>query len=152
MEGINSGWSVDISPHSAEPEGEGGAVEVYEDVIKDSRRGDTEGLAILNKSGGKGIEVPAVDTQDFLLGQLEILDSRAAEEKSSRGGKEDKSNQSNGGGERVIEHVGPVQFNVGGIQVDAENMLERLKVKSNNYLTEPRLVFFADEPKIGAGS
>lgn len=32
------------------------------------------------------------------------------------------------GAEKVLEHVGPVQFNVGGIQVDAENMLERLKV------------------------
>lgn len=150
MEGINSGWSVDISPHLEEAEGEGGAVEVYEDVIKDSKRSDTEGLALLNKGGGKGIEVPAVDTQEFLAGQLDVLEARAAEEKSTRGGKEDKSNHSNGSSERVIEHVGPVQFNVGGIQVDAENMLERLKVsldiQSGSYLG------FADELGIGARS
>ncbi|RPB10493.1 hypothetical protein P167DRAFT_525933 [Morchella conica CCBAS932] len=127
VEGINSGWSVDISPHVEEPESEGGAVEVYEDVIKESKRGDTEGIALLNKNGGKVIEVPAVDTQEFLATQLEVLEARAAEEKAARGGKEDKNNQNHGSGERVIEHVGPVQFNVGGIQVDAENMLERLK-------------------------
>jgi dynein light intermediate chain 1 len=128
VEGINSGWSVDISPHVEEPESEGGAVEVYEDVIKESKRGETEGIALLNKNGGKVIEVPAVDTQEFLATQLEVLEARAAEEKAARGGKEDKNNQNHGSGERVIEHVGPVQFNVGGIQVDAENMLERLKV------------------------
>lgn len=128
VEGINSGWSVDISTRQAEPEGEGGAVEVYEDVIKDSKRGETEGIALINKTGGKGIEVSAVDTQEFLSSQLELLEARVAEEKSARGSKEDKNTQSNGSGERVIEHVGPVQFNVGGIQVDAENMLERLKV------------------------
>lgn len=128
VEGINSGWGVDITSNPAEAESEGGAVEVYEDVIKDSKRGDSEGLALLNKNGGKGIEVPAVDTQDFLAVQLEALEAKAAEEKTTRGGKEDRNIPINGSGERVIEHVGPVQFNVGGIQVDAENMLERLKV------------------------
>lgn len=29
---------------------------------------------------------------------------------------------------RVNEHIGPVQFNMGGIQVDADDMLQRLKV------------------------
>jgi dynein light intermediate chain 1, cytosolic len=31
---------------------------------------------------------------------------------------------------RVNEHIGPVQFNMGGIQVDADDMLQRLKVRS----------------------
>jgi dynein light intermediate chain 1, cytosolic len=31
---------------------------------------------------------------------------------------------------RVNEHIGPVQFNMGGIQVDADDMLQRLKVSS----------------------
>ena len=30
---------------------------------------------------------------------------------------------------RVNEHIGPVQFNMGGIQVDADDMLQRLKVR-----------------------
>lgn len=134
VEGIHSGWSVDISPSSGnQSDVEGGAVELYEGVIKDSKRGDSEGLALLNKSGGRGgVEVPAVDTQEFLAGQLEILEAKAAEEKAARGGKEDKHNAVSG--ERVMEHVGPVQFNVGGIQVDAENMLERLKVSVRQIL------------------
>jgi hypothetical protein len=31
---------------------------------------------------------------------------------------------------RVNEHIGPVQFNMGGIQVDADDMLQRLKVST----------------------
>lgn len=147
VEGINSGWGVDISSPPAEAESEGGAVEVYEDVIKDSKRSDSEGLALLNKNGAKGIEVSAVDTQDFLAIQLESLEAKAAEEKTARGGKEDKNIPSNGSGERVIEHVGPVQFNVGGIQVDAENMLERLKVNIELWRLSP---LFSDKSKTGA--
>ena len=29
---------------------------------------------------------------------------------------------------KVNEHIGPVQFNMGGIQVDADDMLQRLRV------------------------
>jgi dynein light intermediate chain 1 len=29
---------------------------------------------------------------------------------------------------KVLEHIGPVQFNMGGIQVDADDMVQRLKV------------------------
>lgn len=31
---------------------------------------------------------------------------------------------------KVNEHIGPVQFNMGGIQVDADDMLQRLKVRT----------------------
>ncbi|RPB05217.1 hypothetical protein L873DRAFT_1825387 [Choiromyces venosus 120613-1] len=136
VEGIGSGWSIDISPGSTDQHGvEDGAVEIYEEVIKDPKRGDPEGLNLLNKSGGRGgIEVPAVDTQVFLAGQLELLEAKAAEEMAARGGKEDKYNTASG--ERVMEHVGPVQFNVGGIQVDAENMLERLKEREQTRASE----------------
>lgn len=36
-----------------------------------------------------------------------------------------------GGEARVNEHIGPVQFNMGGIQVDADDMLQRLKVRAS---------------------
>jgi len=136
VEGINTGWSVDISPHAeADSEMDGGAVEVYEDVIKDTERSDSEGLALLK---GRGLEAPPVDTQEFLAQQLEILESKAMEEKPSRGGKEDAKNarQEAQNSERVIEHVGPVQFNVGGIQVDADDMLERLKEREASRASE----------------
>jgi dynein light intermediate chain 1 len=35
---------------------------------------------------------------------------------------------------RVHEHIGPVQFNMGGIQVDADDMLQRLRVGVSNYV------------------
>lgn len=129
VEGINVGWSVDIAP-SGELEGEieGGAVEIYEDVIKDTKRSDTEGLALLK---ARGLEIPPVDTQEFLLSQMEILEAKAAEEKTAKGVKEDQkpARQESQATERVTDHVGPVQFNVGGIQVDADYTLERLKVR-----------------------
>jgi dynein light intermediate chain 1 len=31
---------------------------------------------------------------------------------------------------RVNEHIGPVQFNMGGIQVDADDMLKKLRVSA----------------------
>lgn len=128
VEGINKGWNIDISteaPEDAEPEG--GAVEVYEDVIKDTSR-NADSLALL-KNGG--MEVAPVDTQEFLAQQFEVLEAKAAEDKTSRDGKDVKKKRGGDvdeGADKVLaEQVGPVQFNVGGIQVDAENMLESLK-------------------------
>lgn len=37
--------------------------------------------------------------------------------------------QAVGGALDVEEHIGPVQFNIGGIQMDAEDMVKRLKVR-----------------------
>ncbi|KAL9589012.1 MAG: hypothetical protein Q9179_007993 [Wetmoreana sp. 5 TL-2023] len=34
-----------------------------------------------------------------------------------------------GEGDKVNEHIGPIQFNMGGIQVDAEEMVRKLKEK-----------------------
>ncbi|KAL7276521.1 hypothetical protein RUND412_000480 [Rhizina undulata] len=123
VEGVHSGWSIDISPHSGDGDTEGGAVEVYEDVIKDSKRSEAEGLALLK---ARGIEIPAVDTQEFLLQQLETIEAKTVEE-NARAVKEHAKGVDRENGGEVMGHVGPVQFNVGGIQVDAENMLERLK-------------------------
>jgi len=135
VEGIHTGWSADISPSlpDSEPSSEGGAVEVYEDVIKDTKRTAADSLALLKGARG-GMEVGPVDTQDYLATQFEVLEAKAAEEKAnSRGSasaKEDarRTKELEERAERVMEQVGPVQFNVGGIQVDAENMLESLKV------------------------
>lgn len=151
VEGINVGWSADISPStpdSAEPEG--GAVEVYEDVIKDTGRNGTERLALL-KGSSKALEVPPVDTQEYLAGQFEILEAKAAEDRSMR------SSGGRGGSAKIVpgrdteenpekhlaEQVGPVQFNVGGIQVDAENMLDSLKVIQPHF-EHLRMNFFTD--------
>jgi dynein light intermediate chain 1 len=128
VEGINKGWNMDISAETADDaELEGGAVEVYEDVIKDTSR-NADSLAFLRNGG---MEVTPVDTQEFLAQQFEVLEAKAAEDKTSRDGKEAKKKREvDEGADKVLaEQVGPVQFNVGGIQVDAENMLESLKVR-----------------------
>lgn len=132
VEGIHSGWSLDINggggdDAAAAGETEGGAVEVYEEVIKDTSRGGTDSLGLLK---GKVMEVPPVDTQEFLAQQFEILELKAAEDKVLRDGKDAKKKRDiDDGSDKVLaEQVGPVQFNVGGIQVDAENMMESLKV------------------------
>ncbi|KAK6542641.1 hypothetical protein TWF694_006584 [Orbilia ellipsospora] len=155
VEGVGAGWSVDIdfSPSSAssgdataitaelDASVEGGAVELYEDVIKD-RRGEDQ-LAALRPKGA--IEMPPVDLQEFLTQQLEVLETRKEDEKggASGGGGAGGGLGSGIGGagarnamgtvglgetdSRVRDHVGPVQFNVGGIQVDADDMLRRIK-------------------------
>lgn len=127
VEGISNGWSIDISAPSdsaSSHEVEGGAVDVYEEVVKDPKRDN--GLSVLKH---KGIEVPPVDTQEFLAQQLEVLEAKRAEEaKTGPGLRPDQSGNRTLESERVKEHVGPVQFNVGGIQVDADDMLKRLKV------------------------
>ena len=36
----------------------------------------------------------------------------------------------------MLEHIGPVQFNMGGIQVDADDMVQRLKVRPSRITRE----------------
>ena len=125
VEGVHMGWSADISPSSPEEATEGGAVEVYEEVVKDTGR-DRAGAAV-QRGAGRALEISPVDTQEFLAGQFEVLEAKAAEDRSARGrrGREDETGGSGGAADRMLaEQVGPVQFNVGGIQVDAENMVE----------------------------
>ncbi|KAK0612541.1 dynein light intermediate chain-domain-containing protein [Bombardia bombarda] len=38
---------------------------------------------------------------------------------------------------KVLEHIGPVQFNIGGIQVDADDMVQRLKDRQTYTSPEP---------------
>lgn len=120
-----------------------GAVVVYEDVIKDPmREGDSQAVALKPR----GIEVQPVDTQEFLAVQMGLL-----EVGSGVGGAlgKDRGGLGSGGStgvdiERghgrttsktlmltdgaVRDHVGPVQFNVGGIQMDADDMVKNIKV------------------------
>jgi dynein light intermediate chain 1 len=154
VEAINKAWSLDIEEsytavlESNETDSHteaaqstnthGGAVEVYEKSIRDPSRDALQATATENND--HKLEISSLDTQAFLATQLEILDKiRQAAEPSSM----DSSRQIRGrieglsGGDegddhlseaRLNEHIGPVQFNMGGIQVDADDMLQRLKV------------------------
>ncbi|EPS37912.1 hypothetical protein H072_8490 [Dactylellina haptotyla CBS 200.50] len=157
VEGVGSGWSVDIdfSPSSATDPNldapvDGGAVELFEEVIRDSRSEDQ--LAALRPKGA--IEMPPVDLQDFLGQQLELLETRKEDEKAGPGGGAGQGASAGGVGlggarnamgtvglgetdSRVRDHVGPVQFNVGGIQVDADDMLRRIRDRDEAATIDP---------------
>lgn len=150
VEGISKGWSVDIQQpalavsHSETEETEGertprngdmkGVIPIYENTIKDPRR---EFLSNL-KSRKSGLDVDVVKNQDFLAGQLEIMERLKAEEERIQ---EKNNHQSptnttadwafgpkaikptSHDSRPVTEHIGPVQFNMGGIQVDSDQMI-----------------------------
>lgn len=150
VEGISSAWSVDIQqkpsspiPKSVVNESEvvvqlekqdrkvylGQTFATYEDTIKNPRA-DVESNPNNKKNG---IDVEVTKMQDFLLSQQEIIERLHAEEETARDSKEPRGvleRQALGKGAnsmfedsgRVHEHIGPVQFNVGGIQVDSESM------------------------------
>ncbi|KAF2104563.1 hypothetical protein NA57DRAFT_13223, partial [Rhizodiscina lignyota] len=118
------------------------SVTLYEDII---RSPDADNVLISTSkasSNGTSVEVQAQDQQQFLGQQLEILERLRLEderEKASNAAKKPPSAlppvSSDGGrsasaasGSGVVEeHIGPVQFNMGGIQVDAEDVVRRIK-------------------------
>lgn len=114
-----------------------GALSAYEDTIQDPRR---VSLPNSRDKSRQAVEIESLSTQDFLASQMEVMERLKAEEEKGHDSKASKGTASgsifgqeeddNGVVEeegRVSEHIGPVQFNVGGIQVDAEDMLKRLK-------------------------
>ena len=153
-ETINNAWSLDIAENqqslsngnSEESNGEdhlesknvaAGAVAAFEEAIRDPSLDALQ--AASSESSGLKLEVSSLDTQTFLGTQVEVLDkirqsSDTSGMDSSRvvGGRMPSQSAYEGGEVfdegRVNEHIGPVQFNMGGIQVDADDMLQRLKV------------------------
>ena len=152
VEGTSRGWSIDIQPgslprmeSSATGKGpmptassrsgkEGHVLPKYEDFIKvQCINGDPDPAA-----PSQGVEVETVNTQDFLARQMEIMERLKAEEEKSQEAKEsgapsDRPLVGKGSGpvgdrpSLVDEHIGPVQFNFGGIQVDPDVRSKRPK-------------------------
>ena len=159
VEAVNKGWSVDIEeahkpisngqtngtvavpPEEAETTTvAGGAVATYEDTIYDPSLDALKGIS--SETNSMKLEVSSLDTQNFLATQVEVLDkirqgADSSGTDSSRlvGGRQTPSSvietdeETHDDEGRVNEHIGPVQFNMGGIQVDADDMLQRLKVE-----------------------
>jgi dynein light intermediate chain 1 len=143
VEGVSDGWSTAIQPspkpkdademdHVSQTEDEsGGPVAIYEQMIHNPEGGNE----ISPNLAENGLEIKSEAMQEFLARQLESMEKlKAEEEKSSELGQERPERSyarldSDGVEEhgRVNDHIGPVQFNMGGIQVDAEDMLKRLK-------------------------
>ena len=166
VEAVNKGWSTDIeeSPvlltnsntNGSLPIGieavSGGAVSTYEETIRDPSL-DALHAATAPESNSLKPEITSTDAQEFLteqLTELEKLRSEASGMDSSRqaSGRQVSANLEmglDGDSEeregKVNEHIGPVQFNMGGIQVDADDMLQRLRVRSARFLMSSCLGF-----------
>lgn len=144
MEGASTAWSIEIqdSPEpleqapvsasgdeNAETEDGTSAVTVFEQTIQDPKRDTTIALSN-NATNGTKIEIETSDTQGFLTKQVEVLEQLKAEDEKDRSSQEtpqlEMSPMDDQG--KVNEHIGPVQFNMGGIQVDADDMLKKLRV------------------------
>lgn len=153
VEAINKGWSLDIEEIDETMNGQtngtdddreapkvsGGAMSSFEETIRDP---SLDALQATNaETNGHKLEVSSLDTQSFLATQLEVLekirqggDSSGMDSSRLVSGRKSSQAGIEGSDEvrvdegRVNEHIGPVQFNMGGIQVDADDMLQRLKV------------------------
>ena len=119
-----------------EPEPQGSTVVLYESAVQDPTMDALQMAGRTNYS--TALEVETTDTQTFLSQQHKVLDMYRAKNEDSREDSRarnvkkisDDSHGHNGRAAepKVLEHIGPVQFNMGGIQVDADDMVQRLMV------------------------
>jgi dynein light intermediate chain 1 len=152
----------DTSDHDPE----GSTVILYESSVQDPAN-DALALASRNSHSTK-LEVETTDTQAFLAEQLQYLemlkakrDAAAQEGRKGAGARQADDGESGvysigrAGEGRVNEHIGPVQFNMGGIQVDADDMVQRLKVCRTFFLSRANIrtevAREAEETNIGTG-
>jgi dynein light intermediate chain 1, cytosolic len=130
------------------------AIALYEDWIRDP---STDAFQLVGRDADPTRpEVSTQDTQSFLEDQLKILEafrtkaSDQAKGDASKGRASRKSEEAGFLSPReapdglVSDHIGPVQFNMGGIQVDADDMLQRLKVRYQRFRSFPLWGSFAD--------
>ncbi|PQE15790.1 dynein light intermediate chain protein [Rutstroemia sp. NJR-2017a BBW] len=165
VEEVNKGWSLDIEEGpgliangdgagstSGDNESHGaitgGAVAAYEEVIRDPSLDALQATSA--ETLGLRLEVSSLDAQSFLASQVPILEtisrgadvsnvdsSRLVNGRKISGDFEPAGDQRQLDEGRVSEHIGPVQFNMGGIQVDADDMLQRLKDRQAYTSPEP---------------
>jgi dynein light intermediate chain 1, cytosolic len=158
VEEVSEAWAQDIEAPGEEaeeaangeskktPDGsESFAVLLFKEVIK-APEDKANPLALPNatKSTKSGLEVESKDIQGFLGEQAVVLDELGRDDSRSQTLRDTKKNLGPMGAGDVEEHIGPVQFNLGGIQMDAEDVVRRLKVCQSiiccttNSMTGPR--------------
>ncbi|KAJ2895730.1 hypothetical protein MKZ38_006202 [Zalerion maritima] len=148
---VSDGWTIDLDqdlpitpanglvvasgakPRSPTSDGgiedkEDSTVVIFEDQIRDPSF-DTQLLA--NQADDAATFEDTIDTQDFLGQQqkaLDLLKQKAeAEGDESRRPKDEDSIGYLSRDTEITKKIGPVQINMGGIQADADDMLQRLK-------------------------
>ena len=163
VENLSNAWSVDIQgPPNASAdlddasEGndgiettnghfgenfEQGPVTFYERTIQHSSAFPVNA----RKKNVDGLEVDSMDAQTFLGEQLERLDELKEKDEKAKANGSVKNRSSSvdepldDKGRGVNDHIGPVQFNMGGIQMNADDMLKRLKVMTARFLARSKL-------------
>ncbi|ROT41037.1 dynein light intermediate chain [Sodiomyces alkalinus F11] len=124
------------------------AIAPYEDWIRDlTTASEALALGADDADSASRLEVQSDEAQDFLSSSLAALDAYKvkAEQKSdpTKGARSATPPSSSSSAAldhgtarhplttasdgKVSDHIGPVQFNMGGIQVDADDMVQRLK-------------------------
>ncbi|KAH9895407.1 dynein light intermediate chain-domain-containing protein [Xylariomycetidae sp. FL2044] len=142
VETVSEGWAIDLDqpfpmPKAAELNGnengvdgvvngtaepEGSTVVQYEQQVQDS---SLDALQLAQGSQDTTtLEVASVDTQAFLANQLARL--QESQKLDEQAGKDNTFIQGSSD-DMISDQIGPVQFNMGGIQVDADDMVQRLK-------------------------
>lgn len=133
-----AGVEYDVDGYEMTP---GSAVTMFEDSVRNPT------LDALQMAGrdtySTKLEVETMDTQAFLGSQVEKLEvyKQKIEEEGkasspTRNKKPAKGIEEDGRQVNVSDHIGPVQFNVGGIQVDADDMMKRLQVSLLSMATQ----------------
>jgi dynein light intermediate chain 1 len=129
------------SPTIIETEDGPSATSIYEDTI---RNPETDfPISGLSKQTN-GIEVTSKDPQAFLTEQVSVLEQLRREDENEAAMKAARketdapaartwTDEASG---VVEEHIGPVQFNMGGIQVNADEMVKRLQVRQKSSIRD----------------
>lgn len=137
---------------------EDNAVSIYEAKIEDPNRHRNTALQ-LGANQTAGIDKPCQDTQTFLASQLQVLEQLRVDDEREQKTKESRrpagqslmasrGGQSQSSGNKVNDHIGPVQFNMGGIQVDADDMLKSLKEREGGRSSEDTSLVASPDGKL----
>ncbi|KAI4720353.1 hypothetical protein E4T48_03402 [Aureobasidium sp. EXF-10727] len=157
VEGISRAWGVEIQslpsaptsptlPSTPEKQTTGGAAETSLAVENDTTISLYE-QQIQNPHPPAPLqpklEVECTSDQTFLGAQAESLDRYRAEDEAAKKARDARrvangagtgtptsASTDDSGAKAMAEHVGPVQFNMGGIQYDADEVLRRLKERN----------------------
>jgi len=128
-----NGEETQVAPAEDEEEGPS-ATSIYEETIRNPE--SDYALSSLSKQAN-GLEVSSKDPQAFLADQVNVLENLRREDENEAAMKAARKEQdpsisrtyTDDASGVVEEHIGPVQFNMGGIQVNADEMVKRLQVR-----------------------
>ena len=146
VERISTGWNEEINRDISDANeellpAEGSVLQQYETTIVDPYASRNPQAS----NAKPAIEVSTPSTQAFLTSQLEVVERLKAEEEQA-GSTESSRPSTFGKNERMDDQIGPVQVNMGGIQVDADDMLRKLKSTQRDLSNPARGAESSGEP------